>query len=134
MTRGAALPATLFALAMTSAMAVGGMYVARRHVASTVEESVAASLLPAAERAAIDVLVSWDTLARRQQPLGLPVEAAGAPDAPVWVTRTAELEYLIVAEATTGNRPRQYHRIGISVVIRGGTPRLPFPRAWVQLP
>lgn len=134
MTRGAALPATLFALAITSAMAVGGMYVARRHVASAFEESVAASLLPAAERAAIDVLVSWDSLARAQQPVGLPKEVAGDPGASVWVTRTAELEYMIVAEARSGVRPQQYHRIGISVVIRGGAPRLPFPRAWVQLP
>lgn len=131
---GAALPATLFALAMTSAMAVGGIYVARRHVATASEESLATSLLPAVERAAIDVFVSWDTLARAQQPVGLAVEAVGAANASVWVTRTAEHEYLIVAEAVTRSRPALHHRIGLSVVIQDGAPRLPFPRAWVALP
>ena len=131
---GAALPATLFALAMTSAMAVGGVYVARRHAASAAETSNAASLLAAAERAAIDAFVSWDTLARREQPIGPSVELRPGAHATVWVTRTAELEYLVVAEARSATRPAQFHRIALSVVIRAGAPRLPFPRAWALLP
>lgn len=131
---GAALPATLFALAMTSAMAVGGVHVARRHAASAAESNAAASLLPAAEGAVIAAFVAWDTLARAQQPVGASVEAPGNATVSVWVTRTAELEYLIVAEARTPSRPVQYQRVGLSVIIRGGVPRLPFPRAWALLP
>lgn len=131
---GAALPATLFAIAMTSAMAVGGVHVARRHAASAAEGSVAASLLPAAERAAIAAFVSWDTLTRSQQQIGAGVEAPGGGTTSVWVTRTAELEYLIVAEARSRSRPAQYHRVALTVIIRGGVPRLPFPRAWALLP
>lgn len=134
MRRGAALPATLFALAMTSAMAVGGVHVARRHAASAAEGSAAASLQPAAESAAIATFVAWDTLARSQQPVGTSVEVPGGATTFVWVTRTAELEYLIVAEGRTRSRPVQYHRVGLSVVIRAGVPRLPFPRAWALLP
>jgi hypothetical protein len=131
---GAALPATLFALAMTSAMAVGGVHVARRHAASAAGMSAAASLLPAAERAAIAAVAAWDTLARSQQPVGLTVELPRSADASVWVTRTAELEYLVVAEAESSSRPAQYHRIALTVVIREGAVRLPFPRAWSLLP
>ena len=134
MKTGVALPATIFALAMTSAMAVGGVYVARRHAASASEESVAASLLPAAERGAIDVLVAWDTVSRAQQPIGMAMPVSQAPTATVWVTRTSEFEYLIVSEASSGPRPTQRHRIGLSVVTTGAVPRLPFPRAWTLLP
>jgi hypothetical protein len=132
--RGAALLATLFALAITSAMAVGGLYVSRRHLASASESSVSSALLPASERAVILTVVDWDSLARSQQPIGLTEALAGTAQASVWVTRTTESEYLIVAEAVSQSRPTLHHRIALSVVVSGGAPRLPFPRAWAQLP
>lgn len=134
MKRGAALPATLFALALTSAMAVGGLYVSRRHLASAIESGVSAALLPAAERAAIMTVADWDSLARSRQPIGLTEPLGGTAEAAVWVTRTTEFEYLIVAEAMSRSRPTLHHRIALSVVVSGGAPRLPFPRAWAQLP
>lgn len=131
---GAALPATLFALAMTSAMAVGGLYVARRHAASSLETNAAVALRPSAERAAIGVIVAWDSTARAAQPTGTTATLLDAGDLGLWITRTAELEYLVVAEARTSTRPALYHRVALSVVLREGGPRLPFPRAWALLP
>ena len=134
MSRGAALPATLFALAITSAMAVGGLYVTRRHATAAAESNAALALRPLAERAAIDAVVQWDSAARAQQPIGVTETLSGPPGTLLWVTRSGELEYLVVAEARTERRPALYHRIGLSLVVSEGRPRLPFPRAWTLLP
>ena len=134
MSRGAALPATLLALSITSALAVGGVHVARRHAATSAEMSAALSLAPEVERAAVGVLVEWDSLARAQQPVGVTFSLASLPELDVWITLTTELEYLIVSEARSRTRPVLYHRIGLTVVLRDGRPQLPFPRAWSQLP
>jgi hypothetical protein len=134
MTIGAALPATLLALSMTSALAVGGVYVARRHAATSAEMSAAVSLAPGVERAAVGAVIGWDSLARAEQPIGVTFPVTATPALDVWVTRTTELEYLIVAEARSETRPVLYHRIGLTVVLLDGRPRLAFPRAWSQLP
>ena len=134
MSRGAALPATLLALAITSAMAVGGMYVSRRHSASVAESNAALELRPLAERAAIEAVAQWDSAARAIQPVGVTNPLFGPAGTSSWITRTGELEYLVVAEARTTRRPALYHRIGLTVVVSGGLPQLPFPRAWTQLP
>lgn len=134
MSRGAALPATLFALALTSALAIGGLYVTRRHAAAAAESNAALELRPLAERAAIDALVQWDSLARAQQPIGVTQGLSGPARTQTWITRTGELEYLVVAEARTERRPALYHRIGLSLVVSEGRPSLPFPRAWTLLP
>ena len=131
---GAALPATLFALAITSAMAVGGLYVARRHATAVAESNVALALRPLAERVAIDAVVQWDSVARAIQPVGVTNVLPAPAGTGCWITRTGELEYLVVAEARTAQRPALYHRIGLSVVVSAGQPRLPFPRAWTLLP
>ena len=133
MSRGAALPATLFALAITSAMAVGGLHVAHRHKAATLDRNAATVLRSRSETLVVTALASWDSLARAQQPIGVTAADSGAGFA-VWLTRTSELEYLIVAEVRTGTRPVLYHRVGATVVIVAGRPRLPFPRAWSQMP
>lgn len=134
MTRGAALPATLFALAMTSAMAVGGLYVARRHVASSLETNASLALRPAAERAAIETIVQWDSVARADQFIGTTTMLREAAGLGVWITRTAELEYVVVAESRSATRPALYHRLTLSIVVSAGRPGLAFPRAWAQLP
>ena len=134
MKRGVALPATLFALAITSAMAVGGVYVARRHKAATLDAAATAMLRPRAENAAIEALVSWDSVGRAQQLVGVTVTLDSSAGRSVWVTRTAEGQYLIVAEARTRAAPIFYHRVGLSVVLSGSRARLPFPRAWSLLP
>ena len=134
MSRGAALPATLFALAITSAMAVGGLYVSRRHSATISESNAALELRPLAEGVAIDAVVQWDSTARAIQPVGVTNALPGPAGTNAWITRTGELEYLIVAEARSTRRPALYHRIGLSVVVSEGLVQLPFPRAWTQLP
>lgn len=134
MTRGTALPATLFAMAITSALAVGGLYVSRRHAATMSESNAALELRGRAERAAIEVVIHWDSAARAVQPVGVTEELSAPAGTSSWITRTGELEYLLVAESRTARRPALYHRIGLSVVMWGGRPRLPFPRAWTQLP
>lgn len=134
MNRGAALPATLFALAITSAMAVGGIHVARRHKASTLDRNAGSVLRPRAEALAVSAIATWDSVARAEQAIGATVTLDSSADATAWVTRTRELEYQIVAEAHTLRRPVFYQRIGVTVVLRAGRPRLPFPRAWTVLP
>lgn len=134
MTRGAALPATLFALAITSAMAVGGVHVARRHKASTLDRNAASVLRPRSEALAVNAIASWDSVARAEQLIGTTATVDSSAAAAVWVTRTREMEYLIVAEARTPRRPTFYQRIGVTVVVQAGRPRLPFPRAWTLLP
>ena len=134
MTRGAALPATLFALALTSALAVGGLYVARRHKSATLDAAAATVLRPSAESAAIDAFVSWDSVARADQLVGTTVTMDSTVERAVWITRTTDDQYLIVSEARTTRSPIFYHRVGLSVVISAGQRRLPYPRAWSLLP
>lgn len=131
---GAALMATLLALSMTSALAVGGLYVARRHAASSAEMSAAVSLAPNAERATIGAVVNWDSTGRAEQPIGVTFLLSTTSELDVWITRTSELEYLIVSEARSRSRPMLYHRIGLTVAVRDGRPKLPFPRSWSLLP
>ena len=119
---------------MTSALAIGGLYVARRHAASSAHMSSVIGLAPAAERAAVDAVIQWDSAARADQLIGLTEPLKSTTDLEAWVTRTTELEYLVVAEARSHTRPILYHRIGLTVVVIGGRPRLPFPRAWSLLP
>jgi hypothetical protein len=132
--RGAALPATLFALAMTSAMAIGGLHVARRHAASALEMNAALGLQGSAERAALEVLVNWDSAARVDQPVGHTATLIDHAGLGLWITRIAELDFLIVAEARTASSPTFSHRVALSVVFSDGRARLPFPRAWALLP
>lgn len=119
---------------MTSALAIGGLYVARRHAASSAELNAAVGLVPGVERAAVEALIQWDSLARTEQFIGVTQPLKTSPEVDVWVTRTTELEYLVVAEARSGTRPNLYHRIGLTVTVQDGLPGLPFPRAWSLLP
>jgi len=134
LTRGAALPAALFAIAITSAMAVGGVYAGRRHAAGSRDAGAAATLRPRVERAAIDAFINWDSVSRAQQPVGQSVMLDSTQSQRVWITRTSDLGYLIVAEGTDGIGHGLHDRIGLSVVVLGGRPGLAFPRAWSLLP
>ena len=131
---GTALPATLFAMAITSALAAGGLYVSRRHAATVSESNAALELRARTERAAIEAVVQWDSAARAIQPVGVTDELSAPAGTDAWITKTGELEYLVVAESRTARRPALYHRIGLTVVVSDGRPRLSFPRAWSLLP
>jgi hypothetical protein len=132
---GAALPAALLALAMTSAMAVGGAYVARRHVASARAAGASAGLLLSAERRLVGALAAWDSASRAAQAVGESVELPSSPaDARVWITRTNETQYWIVSESRTTSVPAMHARVAVVIVLDGGRPRVAFPRGWSQIP
>ena len=119
---------------MTSAMAVGGVHIARRHKAAALDRNAAAILRPRAEALAVEAIARWDSAGRAQQLIGSTVVLDSSAGAAVWVTRTRDLEYLIVAEARTSRRPTFHQRIGVTVVVAAGRPRPAFPRGWAVLP
>ena len=61
MSRGAALPVVLFALAMASALAVGGLFVARRLVASAQTSQRGSGIETVAESILVMAVANWDS-------------------------------------------------------------------------
>lgn len=138
MRAGAALPVVLFAMAAASALAVGGSFVTRQIAASARTAERHGELEPAAERALVEAITSWDSLARTEQLVGTVVALAnsstGSARAEVWVTRASEWTYWLVAEARGEVRPPLRRRIGLLVRVSGGAPALVSERAWSELP
>jgi hypothetical protein len=135
---GVALPVVLFAIAATSALAVGGTYVTRQYAASVHTARRQGELEPAAERALVEAIASWDSVARSEQLVGTAVAlktstTAGAR-AEIWVTRATQSTYWLVAEASSDARPPLRRRIGLLVRVSGGAPALVSDRAWSELP
>jgi hypothetical protein len=128
----------LFALAMTSALAVGGAYVTRQIAASARMAQRGAESEPMSERALAEAVVSWDSVARAQQPIGtvapLAASRIGAVSTNAWITRISESAYWLVAESTTDLRPVLRRRIGLLIRVSGGVPALVPARAWSELP
>lgn len=138
MNRGAALPSVLLALTLTSALAVGGAYVARQHAASARMSQIGIELLPAAEEALVDAMVRWDTLTMHAQSMGAGVALRSAEyegkRTEVWSTRTGPAQFWLVAQVTTGVRPALRRRIGVFVTTSSGVPKVVSSRGWVELP
>lgn len=136
--KAAALPVVLFALALTSALSVGGLYVARRMAAAARTGQRGADLALLAEGVLVRALANWDSAARASQPTGSTTSIAVGADAFVrwsgWITRTSELDYWLVAEAVTVAKPLLRRRLGVVVRTIDGSPRLSNPRAWSELP
>jgi hypothetical protein len=137
MRSGAALPAVLFAVAMTSALAVGGAYVARQLAASARFGQRGAELQTNAEASLVNTIATWDS-ARAGQQVGIEVpvtvQQAAAIRTDLWITRTGPTLYWLVAEASSGVKPVLRRRIGVLVSVANGTPRLVSDRAWSDLP
>ena len=137
-TVGAALPIMLLLLALTSALAVTGVFVTRRVVASASATERAVEVEPAAERALVDVIAQWDTLQRRLQPVGLTQLVASAatagPTTSVWVTRLSARTYWVVAESRGGTREMLRHRLGVLAKITNDVAGPVSGRAWTPLP
>lgn len=135
MRAGAALPAVLLSLAFTSALAVGGAYVARQHARMALIGHHGMELMPAAEERLADVIVIWDTAAMNAQPVGvtaeLPFEGASSK---VWVTRTGQAHFWVVAEVASGDGPALNRRIGLILTTSSGVPRPVSGRSWAELP
>lgn len=128
---GVALPMVLWALALVSALAVGGSFVARRVLAD--ERSLARSLVaePEPERMVAAVLSAWDSTATSAQAIGTSVPVTTPPGS-AWITRLGADSYWLVAEVdapTVGSR-----RIGVLIRVSAGRPALVPDRPWAELP
>jgi hypothetical protein len=138
MRKGAALAAVLFAVAMTSAMAVGGAYVARQQASHARFAMRSSSILPATEEALATAMAGWDSVAQAEQPIGselsVPVVSQPGIATRVWITRTDNNLYWLVAESESLLKPTLRRRLGVLVHVSAGAPA-PVPlRAWVELP
>lgn len=138
MNRGMTLPAVLFALALTSALAVGGAYVTRQLASVAGTQERGALLEPLNERALVDVLATWDSVARAQQPVGATSEMAPSvsphTQTTVWITRISSSSFWLVAASLDDRPPTLRRRIGVVVRVANGTPGLVPERAWHELP
>src|SRR5687767_10468114 len=108
MKRGAALPGVLFALVMTSALTVGGAYVARQLAASARFGLRGAELQSNAEASLVSAIVAWDST-RATQPVGsvaaVTLERTVPIRTEVWITRASPTLYWLVSEASSDAKP-----------------------------
>jgi len=135
MRRAAALPAVLFTISLSSALAVSGVYVARRMAADASADVTAADLLSSSEQALADVIARWDSAARVDQPIAATVElGTSSATARSWLTRLGDSTYWLVAESARDVRPGARRRIGALLRLRGGLPSPVADRWWSELP
>jgi hypothetical protein len=135
MRAGAALPAVLLALTMTSAIAVGSAFVSRQYASSARFASSGGELTPLAEAALVDAISTWDSSSRAAQPVGSMVPLATAhPRTRVWITRASPRLFWLMAESATTVRPVLRRRIGVFVRDSIGSPRVVPGPAWTELP
>jgi hypothetical protein len=138
MRNGAALPAVLLAITMTSALAVGGAFVSRQQAAAARFAGRGEALLPAAELALIHTVGSWDLAARDSQPVGtsasLATPSRPGPVTEIWVTRASLALYWVVVDARTTVQPVFRRRIGVLVEVFSDGPRVIPLRGWSDLP
>jgi Kef-type K+ transport system membrane component KefB len=136
--RGAALPIVLFTLALASALSVGGLYVARKLATATRTSQRGADLELVAEGVLVMAVANWDSAQRTTQPIGSTAQLATASEAlsraTGWITRTAELDYWVVAEAQYTAKPLLRRRLGLVLRSEKGYPKPSSPRAWAELP
>jgi hypothetical protein len=134
----AALPIVLLAITLVSALAVGGVFLTRQLASSVRVSQRAEELEPETERALVQAIVAWDSVARAQQPIGTSVPIAVAPSTSTrvdaWVTRLSDKTYWLVARAVADVRPVLRRRIGVLVRVSGDAPALVPERAWGDLP
>jgi hypothetical protein len=138
MRTGAALPAVLFALAITGALAIGGVYVTRQLAAAARYSERGALIEPAAAWGLADVIANWDSTLRRTQPFGEPAPVLRREREGIrteaWVTRFSSTAYWIVAESEVVIDPALRRRVSVLVHVADSVPR-PVPhRAWSELP
>jgi hypothetical protein len=138
MRRGTAIPIVLFALAMASALAVGGAYVTRQLAAAARASQRGAGSEPMSERALVEAAVSWDSVTRANQAVGtvasLPTSSTDGVRTNAWITRISQSAYWLVAESAADTRPVLRRRIGLLIRVSNGVPALVPERAWSELP
>ncbi|HJQ19805.1 MAG TPA: hypothetical protein VJ867_05600 [Gemmatimonadaceae bacterium] len=135
---GAALPMMLFVLAMTSALAVSGAFVARQMAATARVVETGATLETPADDAITSAIAAWDSVGRTDQAVGetvlLASEHRGDIELDTWATRLAPLTYWLVAEARRSVRPRLSRRVHLLVAITNGALSPVSERSWSELP
>ena len=138
MRRGAALPLVLLVLALTSALAVSGSFVARQLSAAASATRRGVELEPAVERALVEAITQWDSVARVTQLVGsvaiVSESRAQGIRTDAWITRIGEKTFWLVAESTVDSRPPLRRRIGVLVRVSAGSPRPVADRAWSEFP
>jgi hypothetical protein len=133
-----ALPAVLFAMVLTSALVVGGVYAARTLGIRARLTSSATELQSPVERVLVELIADWDTAGRAAMAIGAVVVERRAPvgDIPVIVRviRLNQYTYWLVADATSPTSYGIQSRLGLLVrSANGGIGTVPGP-AWTRLP
>jgi hypothetical protein len=132
-----ALPAVLFAMTLTSALVVGGVYAARTLGTRARLTTSATELQSPVEAVLIELVANWDTAGRAAMPIGTVVERqtlVGGVPVIARVLRLNQHTYWLVAEATSQTSHGIQSRLGLLVrSAEGGIGPVPGP-AWTRLP
>jgi hypothetical protein len=134
---GVALPSVLMALAISSALAVGGAFVARRAV-GTVRNRITLSRLSDATEISIGAMVaSLDSTAISRQQIGETLsDSSRTPELQTgtWVTRIAHSSFWVVGESCRIPLPRVCRRQGLLVIVTSADSLIGYTSTWVDLP
>lgn len=135
---GAALAAVLLAMALTSALVVGGVYASRSMVVSARFSRTASSVESPAVRALLTMVAHWDSAARTEQlpasEVAMPPEVIDGIRVATWITRLSPGTWWLVAETADENDPGFTRRIGLLVHESAGVASVVRGPAWTQLP
>lgn len=136
--RAAALAAVLFAMALSCAVVVGGVYASRSMVTSARFSRSASSIESPAMRALLTIIAQWDSAARAEQlpasEVAMSREVIDGIAVATWITRLSPQTWWLVAESAGETEPGFTRRIGLVVRESAGVvTAVPGP-AWVHLP
>jgi hypothetical protein len=138
MTRvGAALPTVLVALGISSALTIGGAFVARRAAASARSRISLERLGDAAEVSIGSVLSSWDTTAMSSLVVGQTVaDSTKSSDqqTSTWVTRLTHNSFWIVSESCRRPAPRVCRRNAVALYSISDSNTITYGQPWAELP
>lgn len=135
---GVALPTVLFSMAMTGALVVGGVYVARQQGSTARLARTATELHAPVERVLVRNVTAWDTAGRSALVIGAVVVESPVTVEDVLVTtrirRLNQHTYWLVAEAATSSSYGIQSRLGL--LVHSGEGRIqPVPgAAWTRIP
>jgi hypothetical protein len=130
---GAALAAVLFILAMAGALVVGGAYAARSAAASVRLGQRGRATESLAEQSLMAMIATWDSSARRAQPLGhtAQLQESGVS---IRITRLGATVYLGLAEVQHPIAPRLRRRMAVLIEADSGGAAPLIDRGWYLLP
>jgi hypothetical protein len=134
---GAALPSVLMALAISSALAVGGAFVSRRAV-SAVRNGITLNRLSDATEISIGAIVaSLDSSAINRQQVGQTLSDSSRTaesQTGTWVTRITHSSFWVVGESCRIPVPRVCRRQALVLSIVSTDSVMTYSSIWVDLP